>query len=150
MDKQEGTATLPNNTGVTIAGNEEFKDSRKLQEIFQNANTIANEICPVRDVIARISDKWSILAIYALGAYGKLRFSELIQKIDGISHRMLTVTLRNLEGDGFIKRTVHAEVPPRVDYELTELGNSLMQQLSGIIGWAEANGPEILAFRNKK
>ncbi|RQO74643.1 transcriptional regulator [Pedobacter sp. KBW06] len=150
MDKQEGTATLPKNTSVTIAGNEGLKDSRKLQEIFQNANTTANEICPVRDVIARISDKWSILSIYALGAYGKLRFSELIQKIDGISHRMLTVTLRNLERDGFIKRTVHAEVPPRVDYELTALGHSLMQQLSGIIGWAEANAPEILAFRNKK
>ncbi|AOM80844.1 transcriptional regulator [Pedobacter steynii] len=111
---------------------------------------MANEICPVRDVIARISDKWSILSIYALGAYGKLRFSELIHKIDGISHRMLTVTLRNLEGDGYIKRTVYAEVPPRVDYELTELGRSLMQELSGIIGWAEKNGKEILAFRNKK
>lgn len=150
MDKQEGTAALPNNTGVTIAGNEELKDKRNLQQIFHNANTIANEICPVRDVIARISDKWSILSIYALGAYGKLRFSELIHKIDGISHRMLTVTLRNLEGDGYIKRTVYAEVPPRVDYELTELGRSLMQELSGIIGWAEKNGKEILAFRNKK
>ncbi|MNR24778.1 putative HTH-type transcriptional regulator YybR [compost metagenome] len=63
---------------------------------------------------------------------------------------MLTVTLRNLEGDGYIKRTVYAEVPPRVDYELTALGRSLMQELSGIIGWAEKNGEEILAFRNKK
>ncbi|HLT59657.1 MAG TPA: helix-turn-helix domain-containing protein, partial [Microlunatus sp.] len=82
------------------------------------------EDCEVRQILDRIADKWSLLVI-ALLDQSCLRFTELRRKIDGISQRMLTVTLRNLERDGLVQRTVHPVVPPRVDYELTELGRSL-------------------------
>ncbi|OAQ39944.1 transcriptional regulator [Pedobacter psychrophilus] len=106
-------------------------------------------MCPIRDIVARISDKWSVLAIYGLGGYGKLRFNELKHKIGDISQRMLTVTLRNLEADGLITRTIYPQVPPRVEYELTELGHSLMQQLQLFAEWATKNGPEIIYYREK-
>ncbi|HEU4497212.1 MAG TPA: helix-turn-helix domain-containing protein, partial [Flavobacterium sp.] len=105
--------------------------------------------CPVRDIIARISDKWSHLAIFALGGFGTMRFNELKHKIGDVSQRMLTVTLRNLEADGLVTRTVFPEVPPRVEYKLTQLGFGLMEQLAGLAEWAETNSEAILNNRNK-
>lgn len=148
MIKQEGTFVLPGNMDVTIADPERL-NRQKNQEFFELANTTRNQVCPVRDIISRISDKWSILAIYGLGGFGKLRFNELKNKIGDISQRMLTVTLRNLEADGLITRTIYPEVPPRVEYELTDLGNSLMQQLHLFAEWANANGQEIIYHRKK-
>jgi len=107
-----------------------------------SATPIAPEDCPVRDVLNRIGDKWSVLVLNLLGD-GSRRFTELRNDIDGISQRMLTVTLRGLERDGLLTRTVHPVVPPRVDYELTELGRSLSETISSLVAWAEENRPLI-------
>ena len=130
--------------------NKEIVTDKNFQNIFELANSSRDEMCPVRDIIARISDKWTLLAIYALGGYGKMRFNELKQRIGDVSQRMLTVTLRNLEADGLVNRKVFPEVPPRVEYELTSLGISLMNQMKYIIDWANENGEEIIKYRESK
>jgi DNA-binding HxlR family transcriptional regulator len=104
------------------------------------------EGCEVRQVLDRMSDRWSLVVI-ALLADGTLRFSELRRAIDGISQRMLTVTLRALERDGLVHRTVYPEVPPRVEYRLTPLGRSLHAMVGSLVIWTEAHGDEIAAAR---
>ena len=93
--------------------------------------------CPVRDVLCRLGDKWSMLVLLTLNANGVMRFSEIHRTLGDISHRMLTVTLRMLETDGMIRREVYAEVPPRVEYALTELGSSLKPVLDAMRLWGE-------------
>lgn len=100
----------------------------------------------VREVMARIGDKWSLLIIGRLRA-GRLRFTELQHRIPGISQRILTLKLRNLERDGLVSRTVHAEVPPRVEYELTALGETLIEPALALALWAATHQPEIAAAR---
>ncbi len=96
----------------------------------------------IREVLDRIGDKWSLLVVATLRRE-RLRFTELQRHIPGISQRMLTLTLRQLERDGLITRTVHAEVPPRVEYELTELGGTLIRLAAALADWAIANHPRI-------
>ncbi|MCE2734411.1 MAG: helix-turn-helix domain-containing protein [Cyclobacteriaceae bacterium] len=122
---------------------------KDLKNIFEYAKNTRYSFCPVRDVITRISDKWSMLTIYALGAYGTLRFNELKVKIGDVSQRMLTVTLRNLEEDGMIKRKVYPEIPPRVEYALTPLGEGLLKQVSLLGDWAQEHGASIIKNRTK-
>src|ERR1700694_2672260 len=93
------------------------------------------ECIVVREILDRVGDKWSVLVIALLGERGQ-RFSELKRAIEGISQRMLTLTLRQLERDGLVSRTVHATVPPRVDYALTPLGESVIAPLTGLMEWA--------------
>jgi DNA-binding HxlR family transcriptional regulator len=102
--------------------------------------------CPVREVLDRIGDKWSVLVVVLLGEHGR-RFGELYRSIDGISQRMLTLTLRQLERDGLVRRTVHATVPPRVDYALTDLGRTLLEPLTAVADWATTHRADILAAR---
>jgi DNA-binding HxlR family transcriptional regulator len=104
------------------------------------------EDCEVRQILDRIADKWSLLVI-ALLDRGTLRFTELRRGIDGISQRMLTTTLRQLERDGLVRRTVHPVVPPRVDYELTPLGVTLHETIQSLVTWTEAHQREIAAAR---
>jgi DNA-binding HxlR family transcriptional regulator len=104
------------------------------------------EDCEVRQILDRIADKWSLLVI-ALLDRRVLRFTQLRQEVDGISQRMLTVTLRQLERDGLVRRTVHAVVPPRVDYELTPLGATLHQTIQPLVEWTERHQNEIAAAR---
>jgi len=104
------------------------------------------EDCEVRQILDRIADKWSLLAI-ALLEGRTLRFTELRRKIDGISQRMLTVTLRQLERDGLVRRTVYPVVPPRVDYELTPLGTTLLDTIQALVTWTEEHQNEIAAAR---
>ena len=99
-------------------------------EIF----TIEN--CPIRNILDRFGDKWSILVIMVLKQNGVMRFNELNKAIPDISQKMLTVTLRTLEADGLLQRTVYAQVPPKVEYQITEMGLSLMNHISGLIDWA--------------
>ncbi len=134
---------------VTNMKNRGIEEEKKIQLIFEKANNLKQEFCPVRDVISRINDKWTMLAIYALGGFGVLRFGELKRKIGDVSQRMLTVTLRNLEADGLVSRKIYAEVPPRVEYQLTDLGKSLLHQMDGITNWANTHGEEILKSRKK-
>lgn len=100
----------------------------------------------IRDLLDRIGDKWSLLVIVTL-KQGLLRFSELQRHIPGISQRMLTLTLRQLERDGLVVRTVHAEVPPRVEYELTRMGGTLVDTASALAAWALENQSAIEAAR---
>jgi DNA-binding HxlR family transcriptional regulator len=105
------------------------------------------EACPaVREVLNRVGDKWSVQIIALLGG-GPARFSELRREIEGISQRMLTLTLRNIERDGLVVRTVFAEIPPRVEYELTKLGETLLEPIQGLAEWAAENRTAIQARR---
>ena len=104
--------------------------------------------CPTREVLDRVGDKWSVLVIVLLGQRTH-RFSELHRAIEGISQRMLTLTVRALERDGLVKRTVYATVPPRVDYELTELGETLLVPLGALSAWANAHRGDIQAAREE-
>jgi len=102
--------------------------------------------CEVRTILDRIADKWSLLVICIL-ADGVRRFSELRREIDGISQRMLTLTLRQLEREGLVTRTVFPVVPPRVDYELTPLGSTLLETIQTLVAWAGEHGNEIIEAR---
>lgn len=99
------------------------------------------------DILNRIGDKWSVMVVAQLGQNRTMRFSQLRRAVDGISQRMLTLTLRNLERDGLVKRTIFAQVPPRVDYELTGLGETLLEPISALWEWAGAHGHDIAAAR---
>ena len=102
--------------------------------------------CELRNILDRIADKWSLLVIYVLSD-GVHRFTELRREIDGISQRMLTLTLRQLEREGLVRRTVFAVVPPRVDYQLTPLGSTLLDTIQALVAWAGEHGHEIAAAR---
>ena len=106
----------------------------------------ATQTCAVRDVLDRLGDKWSLLVVELLGA-GTQRFTELRRDVDGISQRMLTLTLRRLERDGLVRRTVHPVVPPRVDYELTPLGRSLLDAIAPLVTWARHHRADVAAAR---
>jgi len=103
--------------------------------------------CHAREILARVGDKWSVYVIHVLGAAGTLRFTELRNRVDGVSQRMLTVTLRGLERDGLVARTVYPEVPPRVEYALTSLGATLRQLVRGLVKWSGAHLSEVDAAR---
>ncbi len=107
----------------------------------------APSTCRLRTVLGRIGDKWAIYIVDRLGE-GPRRFTELHRGIDGITGRMLTVTLRGLERDGIVTRTVHATVPPRVDYELTPLGRTLLATIGQLVTWADEHLEEIEAARD--
>lgn len=100
--------------------------------------------CSVRHILNRIGDKWSLLVIALLGR-GTRRFSELQREIDEISHRMLALTLRHLERDGLVERTVYPVVPPRVEYRLTPLGVTLLDTIQGLVTWAIEHSEETAA-----
>ena len=130
---EEGTLKLPTHCAETDNDYDAFQwDSRA--------------DCDVRQILDRIADKWSLLVI-ALLEQRTLRFSELRREIDGISQRMLTVTLRQLERDGLVQRTVFPVVPPRVDYQLTPMGSTLHQTIQSLVVWTEKHQNEIAAAR---
>ncbi|NUS44053.1 MAG: helix-turn-helix transcriptional regulator [Mycobacteriaceae bacterium] len=104
--------------------------------------------CEIRELLDRLADKWSLLVVELLGT-GKRRFGELHREIDEISQRMLTLTLRHLERDGLLMRTVHPVVPPRVDYELTPLGHSLLATIEPLVAWTRAHRDEVAAARTE-
>ena len=107
--------------------------------------------CPIRNILARLCDKWSLLVIYTLDKAGKetVRFKELQREIPDISQKMLTVTLRTLEDDGYVTRTVYPEVPPRVEYALTDRTHSLMPHINALIEWALENKDAVLKDRKR-
>jgi DNA-binding HxlR family transcriptional regulator len=103
--------------------------------------------CPTRLILNRIADKWTVLVVILLQD-GTKRFSHLQREIDGISQKMLTQTLRNLERDGLVSRTVYATVPPKVEYTLTQLGHTLKDMLFAIKAWSEANIEAVLSAQS--
>jgi DNA-binding HxlR family transcriptional regulator len=102
--------------------------------------------CRIREILERIGDKWSLQVIFHLGD-GPQRFTVLKRSIDGVSQRMLTVTLRGLERDGIVSRTMYPVVPPRVEYALTPLGATLLDAVGAIVSWADAHLAEVDAAR---
>ena len=127
---------------VTIVEKEIVMDEKKLTYFDVTG------ACPVRDVLSRLGDKWSILVLTTLKVNGKLRFGEVQKTIGDISQRMLTVTLRSMEVDGIISRRIYAEVPPRVEYELTELGETLFPHVQALVNWTELNMDTIMGRRS--
>ncbi|HEY0033224.1 MAG TPA: helix-turn-helix domain-containing protein [Devosia sp.] len=113
-----------------------------LQDTSKSANCTA-----MSDVLNRIGDKWSDMVVGMLGRNGTLRFNELKRLINGVSQRMLTLTLRNLERDGLVTRTIYPEVPPRVEYGLTELGKTLQGPISELWNWSAENHGAIIDAR---
>lgn len=105
--------------------------------------------CPIRNILTRIGDKWSILVLYTLAQNGTMRFNALQKEIPDISQKMLTVTLRVLEEDGLVSRQVYAEVPPKVEYTLTERAHSFLPHMNALIAWAKENMNDIMADRAK-
>jgi DNA-binding HxlR family transcriptional regulator len=106
-------------------------------------------VCPIRDILSRLGDKWSLLTLVTLSANGTMRFNEIQKSIGDISQRMLSVTLRSLEKDGLVIRKIYPEVPPRVEYFLTKSGEGLIIHLHNLIGWAEENKQSIIASRER-
>jgi DNA-binding HxlR family transcriptional regulator len=104
--------------------------------------------CAAREILDRVGDKWSVYVVAMLGQ-GPLRFSELKRQIEGISQRMLTLTLRGLERDGLVTRTVHPTVPPSVEYALTTLGRTLLEPVMALAQWAEKNRGRIQQARDR-
>ncbi|MDR3338712.1 MAG: helix-turn-helix transcriptional regulator [Candidatus Symbiothrix sp.] len=105
--------------------------------------------CPVRNILSRLGDKWSLLVLISLSVNGILRFSDIQKSIGDISQRMLAVTLRSLEADGLVNRRAYAEVPPKVEYCLTKAGKELLPHIQNLVGWAVANRQDIMESRQK-
>lgn len=103
----------------------------------------------VNEIIGRVADKWTMLALEALQEHGRLRFTEVAAELKGISQKMLTKTLRQMESDGLLLRTVFPVIPPRVEYELTPLGASLSEAFCGVWIWAEKYRDQIEASRKR-
>lgn len=99
--------------------------------------------CPIRDILGRLGDKWSLLVLVTLSANGTMRFSSIQKSIGDISQRMLTVTLRSLESDGLVIRKIYPEVPPRVEYCLSKSGHTLLPYLDNLVKWAIENTRDI-------
>jgi DNA-binding HxlR family transcriptional regulator len=118
------------------------KTTKTKKECLQSA-------CPLRELLTRLGDKWSMLVIHALACAPKnrARFSELRRAITGISQRMLTATLRNLERDGLLTRDVFPVIPPRVEYALTPLGKDLLNPVQAFVAWVESNWSKIQRAR---
>lgn len=123
-------------------------ECKRIEQIL-SGNCIRQNVCPVKDIMAAYGDKWSMFTILLLGQHGKRRFSELRGSITGISQRMLTVTLRALEQNGIIKRTLYPQIPPRIEYSLTTLGESLFKQVFSMAAWAEDNFEAVLNARQE-
>jgi DNA-binding HxlR family transcriptional regulator len=104
--------------------------------------------CPTRQILDRIGDQWTVLIVLVLSA-GPLRFTEIGKRVEGISQKMLTQTLRSLVRDGMVRRTAYAVIPPRVDYELTGLGRDLVEPLGVLEQWARTHMDQVLQAREK-
>jgi DNA-binding HxlR family transcriptional regulator len=105
-----------------------------------------SRLCPTRAMLDRIGDRWTVLVVGAL-ASGPLRFGQLASRIDGVSQKMLTQTLRGLERDGLVNRTIFPQIPPRVEYELTDRGRTLQEPLRALEGWAATHMADVLRSR---
>ena len=109
-----------------------------------------NGICPIRDIISRLGNKWALLVLLALNSNGTMRYNEIQKSLGDISERMLSLTLHNLYSDGLINRTIYPQVPPRVDYCLSDMGCSLIPNIKSLVEWAANNSDTIMQSRSKK
>ncbi len=105
--------------------------------------------CPIRNILYRLSNKWTLLVLYTLNKNGAMRYKELAAELDDVSEKMLAITLRSLEADGFVERKAYPEVPPRVEYSLTARADSLFPIINQLIQWAKMHMHEIIYDRTK-
>jgi DNA-binding HxlR family transcriptional regulator len=143
---EDGTLMSPGNTRNTDepAGIRPVLDPSPGQGVTNRCDT--PEAIEVRQILNRVGDKWSILVIAMLDQ-GTRRFTELRREIEGISQRMLALTLRQLERDGLVQRTVYPVVPPKVEYQLTDLGSTLLESVRGLVSWAMEHRGQVAAAR---
>jgi DNA-binding HxlR family transcriptional regulator len=143
---EDGTLRSPSNTLDTDAPCETrpFLNPSEGTGVTNSCDT--PEAIEVRQILNRVGDKWSILVIAMLDR-GTRRFTELRREIDGISQRMLALTLRQLERDGLVQRTVYPVVPPKVEYQLTDLGSTLLESVRGLVSWAMQHRGQVAAAR---
>jgi DNA-binding HxlR family transcriptional regulator len=134
--------------GITIVDNQPVERRKKIGKILEDKGTKSG-LCPIHDFLNHFANKWSMMVVLHLGYAGNPRFNELKNRITGISQRMLTVTLRSLEEDGLVTRKLYPEIPPRVEYELTSLGRSLLDVMMSLGDWARKHEPEISQARVK-
>lgn len=121
---------------ITNTDNQDIRLKEKIKDFFILAKTRATEeYCPVRDLFATTTDKWSLFVIYNLGYSGTMRFNELKKRIPNISSRMLSVTLKKMVSYGMATRTVHAQVPPSVEYTLTDFGREMADKMIDLNRW---------------
>jgi DNA-binding HxlR family transcriptional regulator len=146
--EQEGTIKYPSIMEVTIAENQPVERRKKIGKMLEEKDT-GTGLCPIHDFLNHFANKWSMLVVLNLGYAGKPRFNELKNMITGISQRMLAVTLRSLECDGLVSRRLYPEIPPRVEYQLTPLGKSLMDVIMTLGEWASRHEPEITKARKQ-
>src|ERR1700728_4555076 len=143
---EDGTSRSPSNSRDTDESVEvrSFLDPGGGMGVTNSCNT--PEAIEVRQILNRVGDKWSILVIAMLDQ-GTRRFTELRREIEGISQRMLALTLRQLERDGLVERTVYPVVPPKVEYALTDLGSTLLESVRGLVSWAMEHRGQVAAAR---
>ena len=134
--------------GITIVDNQPVERRKKIGKILEDKGTKSG-LCPIHDFLNHFANKWSMMVVLHLGYAGNPRFNELKNRITGISQRMLTVTLRSLEEDGLVTRKLYPEIPPRVEYELTSLGRSLLDVMMSLGDWARKHEPQISQARTK-
>ena len=136
-----------------LAYNSYFCAVIRLKELISmNRNEVRDALypnCPIRNVLSRVGDKWSMLVLFTLENNDSQRFKELQRNIPDISQKMLTATLKMLEGDGLIHREVFPEIPPRVEYSLTEKGKSLLPLIDNLLSWASENMEDIIESRKQ-
>ncbi len=134
----------------TVIENQRDRTSRKLEKMFGHIDyKNPPELCPVRDVMSVASDQWSTLILLWLGYFPVLRFNKLKKYVYGISNKVLSQRLKVLEADGYIERNAYPEVPIRVEYNLSDFGQSYVERLLELTEWMQKNSPKVLANREK-
>ncbi|MEE1788901.1 helix-turn-helix domain-containing protein [Streptomyces sp. SP17BM10] len=128
-------------------GHQDHQGHQERQEQDEPEHDVFAQLCPSREMFAELADKWSLLILMSLALCGPQRFSELQRGIGGVSRKMLTQSLRTLERDGLVRRTVHPETPPRVVYDLLPLGRELAELVSPLGRWTERRAKQMLAAR---
>ena len=135
----------------TIADNQKVTIAKKIKKMFGHIDPRnPPDVCPIRDVMALASDKWSILIVLYLGYFPVLRFNQLKKYVYGISNKILSERLKMLERDGYLSRAMYSEVPVRVEYQLTDFGHSYLQKLLELTEWITKYTDTILANRQKR
>ena len=141
-EQSQANLTLPSREGRRPIGQQKDQKNKEIRDaLFPD--------CPIRNILARVGDKWSLLVLYNLQHREPVRFKELQRQIPDISQKSLTQTLRTLEEDGFVHREVFAEVPPRVEYNLTPRAYSFLPLVENMIRWAKENMEDIIADRER-
>lgn len=138
------------NQNETVVDNQSITVERKLKKIFGHIDPDnPPEVCPIRDILSPVSDKWSILIIIFTGAYRKLRFNEIKKKVYGISSKTLSERLKSLERDGYLIRKAYNQVPIKVEYSLTYFGLKYLEQILNLTEWMDKEVPTIIKQRIK-